>query len=1135
MRTIFWIDQFCELKNQDSTRSISNSIQKSLVLPLIKSTIYLSFLSLTGIINATSVHSQTYQPSNRTPIADNTLSTQVSGANNNFTVTGGLSRGGNLFHSFTDFSLPTNGSVTFSNPAADRSVITRVTGNLFSDLNGRIDTNGANFFLINPNGIVFGNNVQLNVGKLFVGSTANSIDLVDSQGRAYTFGTKNINDAPLLTVAPNVVFNPARLIIAGSGTKGIESYGNLETINQGQYIGLIGGNINFNGGKVNAPGGRIELGGLSAPGIVDLETEGNRLRARFPIDVGRGDISFSNQSRVLVSGSGGGDIAISARNLELLGGSVISGGIEEGLGAPQAVSGDIKVNATGDILLSGTDTAIVNKVRLNSQGNAGNISIDAGSLSIQDAVVESSTFGMGNSGNVIVIAKNTVSLKNSIILSKLENGGIGKGGNINIDAGSVSLQDGAQLTASSFGQGNAGNITIKVTGTVDIAGTKDGFPSAIYSTLENGGIGKGGNINIDAGSVSLQNGAQLIASTFGTGNAGNVTVITKDAVFLKDSIILSTVERTAVGNGGDIVINANTLSLQDGAQLQSSTFKASDTQLTGKRNAGNITIKVNGAINISGVKDGFLSAIFTRTETGGEGNGGNITINAGSLSFRDAVLEASTFGMGNAGNIKVTAKDTVSLENSSILSAVETGAVGNGGDITINTGSIFLRDGSVLSSSTGGIGNAGNVTVIAKDVFFFVDSKILSTVDTLAKGHGGNINIDAGSFSLRGDAQVATSIFGQGDSGSITIKVPGTVDIAGTKNGFPSAIYSLVDTLAKGHGGNINIDAGSFSLRDGAQVAASTFGIGNAGNITLIAKDAVFLVGDNSIIFSTAGNGGLGHGGNINIHAGSFSLQDGAQVAASSVELGSKAGEISLVSNLITLNNGIISSVANSSTGGNINLTTSDRLLLQNGSNISTNSTSNLNDGNGGNITINSPVIIATQRNNDISANALAGSGGKVNITSQGLFGIQFRTKGQNSPLSNDITASSTFGQNGTVKVNTPGIDPGQDANQLPAVPTDTSNQISQTCSPDKRDSNFTVTGRGGLPKNARDLLANDVLWQDPRATDNRTTAKIDRPQHLHPAVGWVLDGKGKVTLISAEYQVQPIVAKQDCQHRERQ
>ncbi|WP_310428492.1 filamentous hemagglutinin N-terminal domain-containing protein, partial [Chamaesiphon sp. VAR_48_metabat_135_sub] len=123
-------------------------------------TLLLTPIVLTSILLGANVaQAQTYNPTNRFPVADKTaIGTQVSGSNNNFTITGGLSRGQNLFHSFTDFSVPTGGSATFNHTVGEQSIITRVTGNLFSDINGLVNTQGANFLLINPIGMVFGPN-----------------------------------------------------------------------------------------------------------------------------------------------------------------------------------------------------------------------------------------------------------------------------------------------------------------------------------------------------------------------------------------------------------------------------------------------------------------------------------------------------------------------------------------------------------------------------------------------------------------------------------------------------------------------------------------------------------------------------------------------------------------------------------------------------------------------------------------------------------------------------------------------------------------------------------------------------------------------------------------------------------------
>ena len=218
---------------------------------------YLLFLTLIGVdFSVSNANAQTYTPSNRTPDVDSTLNTQVSTNGNNFDITGGLSKGQTLFHSFTGFSIP-NGKAANFDPQGNRDIITRVTGSSLSDINGTLNSNGANFLLINPNGVVFGPNARLNVGKAFMASTANGINLVDSGGSAITFGTNQNGDA-LLKVAPNVLFNVSALNLGG-GTGQISNFGTLKTTNSNQYVGLIGGNVAMNGGQITVPGGRVEL------------------------------------------------------------------------------------------------------------------------------------------------------------------------------------------------------------------------------------------------------------------------------------------------------------------------------------------------------------------------------------------------------------------------------------------------------------------------------------------------------------------------------------------------------------------------------------------------------------------------------------------------------------------------------------------------------------------------------------------------------------------------------------------------------------------------------------------------------------------------------------------------------------
>ncbi|MEH2290861.1 two-partner secretion domain-containing protein [Nostoc sp.] len=1058
---------------------------------------------------------------------DNTLpnNSRVTLQDNIRIIQGGTKAGSNLFHSFEEFSVPIESIAYFNNASDIQNIISRVTGKSVSNIDGLIRANGtAKLFLINPNGIIFGPNASLNIGGSFVATTANALGF----GNQGFFSASNPNTPPLLTVNPSaLLFNqiaaapiqnnsvaPAGLNQSGSDAFGLR-------VADGQSLLLVGGNISMDGGELNAFGGRVELGGLASPGNINLVLNGDNLSLKFPENVTHADVSLNNQAGIFVTGAGSGNIAVNARNVEILGGSLLSAGIGVGLGTPESVAGDITLKATGEIKIAGSESIIRNFVRLGAKGNGGNIIIDSGSFSLQDGdQLVTSTYGQGNAGNVTVTAKDAVSLAgNAAIISAVEAGGVGKGGNIDINAATLSLIDGTQLLTIAreafdtqpAAKGDAGNVNIKVTGEVEITGEKNGFFSAIYSSLETGTVGNGGNITIDSGSFSLRDGAKLEASTYGEGNGGNVTVTAKDAVSLAGAEISSAVGPGGVGKGGNIDIKAATLTLRDSAQLVTATSGASATQPAGRGDAGNVNVKVTKEVDIADiVYIGNISTptgIYSNVEIGTVGNGGNITIDAASLKLGDgAELSAVTRGQGNAGNVTVTAKDAVSLAGAAIFTQVDAGGVGKGGNLDINAATLTLQDGAQLITVT----------------------------------------------SPASDTQPA----GKGDAGNVKVKVTGEVDIAGVKNSFSSAIFSYVDTGTEGNGGNIIIDAGSLKLRDGALLNARTYNDSKGGDIRV-----------NANVFEATGGGQLTTTTSSNGRAGKITVNTNDKVIISGsdpnyndrvtkfpdnvLNIGANSGlfvsatgsgitgDIEINSPKITLDNqGQLNAESASGNGGNINLN-SDLLLLRHNSQISTNAGTEKLGGNGGDININSKFIVAVpNENSDISANAFTGIGGRVDITTNGIFGIL----PQKSPTENsDITASSELGVSGEVTINSPDTDPSRGLIQLPSNLVDVSQQITQGCTHRRGQnaSSFIATGRGGLPQSPNEPLRGRAVitgWVDlpaqatQRVTDKSSTATITKSSdRIVEAQGWIIDGNGDIMLVAQSGQSSSIPSAMSC------
>ncbi|MGJ5676276.1 MAG: filamentous hemagglutinin N-terminal domain-containing protein [Nostochopsis sp.] len=696
-----------------------------------------------------------------------------------FNITGGTQAGSNLFHSFQEFSLPTGDTAFFNNGTDIQNIVTRVTGGSISNIDGLIRANGtANLFLINPNGIVFGQNAQLNIGGSFLATTASSLEFAD--GTEFS-AIPNNTATSLLTVSVPIGLQ------YGSNTGNILVQGSELQVNPGKTLALVGGNLQVNGGQILAPGGRVELAGIAENSSIGLNTDGSFISLSLPNNGQKKDVYLDNAAKVSVIADGDGSIAINARNFNLSGASTVQAGIESGKGSVDAKALDIDINATETI---NVDASIIsNTVQTEAVGDSGNINITTGSLFLTSGgLVRTTTSGKGNAGNINIVAGDTVlfdrmrSDSNTGAISSVNPQAVGNGGDINITSGSLFVKNAAAVNARTLGQGNAGNINIVARDTVSFDGVSfnqeniSGAATSVGSTTVSTAVGNGGNLNITSGSLFVTNGARLIANTFGRGDAGNINIQARDRVVFDgygsngySSGAVSSTENTGIGKGGNINITTSSLSITNGAVLGARTRGQGDggniivnaetlevlnggqifTTSFSSGNAGSITLNITDSITLAGTDPTYWkrleqytpvivpnvsssSGLFANTSNTSTGQGGELIINTGKLNIRDqAQVTVSSAGSGVAGSLKVDA-DSIRLLNQGQISADTRGGAGN---ITLRSHDLILgKNSSITTNATGSNTIGGNINIDSDVIAAFTNSDISANSDNFFGG-----------------------------------------------------------------------------------------------------------------------------------------------------------------------------------------------------------------------------------------------------------------------------------------------------------------------------------------------------------------------------------------------------------------
>ncbi|WP_293127338.1 filamentous hemagglutinin N-terminal domain-containing protein [Microcoleus sp. bin38.metabat.b11b12b14.051] len=748
-------------------------------------------------------------------------------------ITGGATRGSNLFHSFGQFNIGEGRGAYFENPRGVSNIFTRVTGGNSSNILGTLGVQGnANLFLINPKGIVFGPNARLDLRGSFIGTTAEGV--VFNNG--FEFSSSNQQTSPLLTV--NIPVGLRFRDNAGTIVNQSTASGKINlpaspvpipiteqvglAVDPGQSLALIGGEIQIAGGNLTASGGQIVLGSVASPGVVNLAVTSNPQQGNLSLNYNNidnfGSIQISEGSLINTSGTGGGRVEIqggnvtinSARIYALTLGNIDGKGIDiraqqlRVLNGAQfstqtigdGAGGDINLRATDSVEMSGLgiqgyqqlvikylasgliDPLDPQLVLLNTTlgaGAAGNITIDTGRLLMRDGVVFGGiTFGAGNGGNLSIRA-NTFEMQGSGSNNATTKGSTGAVGNITIDVQRLNLRDGSIIGSTSYSDARSGNITIKAAESVELSNTisRTAVASGI-STLSIGSTGKAGDITIDTKRLSLSGGS---AFTLGSGvSVGGVVFSTNG------------------GPGGNLTVRAS-----ESVEI----VGISEVLSTGDRvasafSSGTVSSSRAGDIRIDTPNLTLRDGGFIASNSSGKGNVGDITINADRIEVN-----------GTLGNPRFNSSIDASVGN---VTAENPNATANAGSVNLNVGRLIVRDGGKVTVQALGTGRAGNINVVANSIA--LDNK--ARIDgRSASGVGANINLQAQDIQLRRGSQITTDA-GTSEGGNININSDILV-------GLPRENSDITANARSAAGGRVNINVPNifgFTAVDREQVRA---------------------------------------------------------------------------------------------------------------------------------------------------------------------------------------------------------------------------------------------------------------------------------------------------------------------------
>jgi len=920
----------------------------------------------------------------------------------------GSRAGSNLFHSFRRFGIAHGESAVFTGPDDIKNVVSRVTGGEASNIDGllRSEVGRADFYFVNPAGVVFGENAQVDVPAAFHASTADEVRFSDGA----VFSASEPGRSTLAVAAPE------SFGFLSPQPASVEVNGSLLEFKPGSSVSLSGGDLSIQG-TGESPAGLVVEGGeirLTAVGSAGGEVP---VAGVPPSEATRSGALKVENGRLDATGDGGGTVVVDAGpailrfsriDADNSGDRSAEGGVRVRARSLSMTSSDI----TADSLAKGAAGTVDARVsesmglwegaRISSsayaEGNAGDIRIEAGELRM-DACGEEERF--------------------TGIASQARSASTGDAGNLEVRvAGRMEVLNGGAVFNSTFGAGDAGGVKIEA-GRLKIDGRGSEPFTGIASQSNPDAAGDAGAVEIVVpGSMEVLNGGAVSSDTFSVGKGGDVVIEAGELVVdgggsafytyvSSDTLLEATPEGVdparASSRAGTVTIR-----VREGMRLANNGQIASRTN--GPGHAGSVKVEVSGRLEV-------LTGSSILSSTYAEGDGGSVTVEAGELRIDDRFqgerftgvsAQANSGSTGHAGSVEVSVSGWMEVLNGGKVST-STSAAGNGGSVKVEAGELRIDGGGSESRSTGiwsnanagSAGDAGTVQVTVSGLLEVLGGSLISSA-TFASGDGGDVKVDAERLRID-DRRVAGRFTGiasvadsgsAGNAGNVDVKVSELLEVL---NGGGISC----STFGAGDGGSVKVEAGRLKIDaqgseqfTGIASQADVGSTGNAGTVEVVVSGLLEVLNGGIVSSVTFAEG---DGGSVKVEAGDLKIENrGAEdrftgiASRANPDAAGLAGDIEIRADRMELLNGGAVSIAHygevpaerleSFRGGSLRIE-ADSLELQGGSEITARSTGNV-PASSVEITVGDKLVV--EGSSRITTSAAASDGGSLSVTGPG-------------------------------------------------------------------------------------------------------------------------------------------------------